>query len=357
MKILLLSDSLGAGGAQRQLCGLAVMLKNAGYEVCVVYYHGDDFYKEYLVKNEVSNNLLQDSKGVIKRICSVRKFIKSYAPQWVIAYLETPSLLASLSRISGINFRLLVSERNTTQRMMLKDRIRFFLYRWADSIVPNSYTQEQFLINRYKWMSSKMTTISNFVDLNHFNYIEKSRNDHPLIVVAATSWPPKNTIGFIEAVNILKNRDVKFRVQWFGYSSANQEYFNDAMSLIRQYRLNDYVELLPKTKEIKKAYSMCDYFCLPSFYEGVPNVIGEAMSTGRPIICSSVCDNTRFVHEGENGFLFDPNCPESLATAIESALAISDMRYLQMCKKSRDLAVKLLSKRAFLDKYIEILTK
>ena len=35
MKILLLSDSLGAGGAQRQLCGLAVMLKNIGYEVSV----------------------------------------------------------------------------------------------------------------------------------------------------------------------------------------------------------------------------------------------------------------------------------------------------------------------------------
>ncbi len=357
MKILLLSDSLGAGGAQRQLCGLAVMLKNIGYEVSVIYYHEDNFYKDYLVKNEIPNRLLQDSKGVISRICSVRKFIKGYGPKWVIAYQETPSLLALLSRVSGIKFRLLVSERNSTQRVTLKDKIRFFFYRWADSIVPNSYTQEKFLINRYKWMSRKLTTISNFVDLNHFNYIEKYRNNVPLIIIAASIWPPKNTIGFIEAVNILKIRDVRFRVKWYGYSSANQEYFNEAISLINLYGLNDYIELLPKTKEINKVYSECDYFCLPSFYEGVPNVIAEAMATGRPIICSSVCDNTRLVFERENGFLFNPHCPGSIATAIESALEISDTQYLKMCKKSRDLAEKLLSEQSFLEKYIEILTK
>ena len=250
-----------------------------------------------------------------------------------------------------------MSERNTTQRITLRDKLRFFLYRWADSIVPNSYTQTHFLVNRYKWMIRKLTTISNFVDLNHFNYIEKSRNEYPLITIAASIWPPKNTIGFIEAVSILKNKDLKFRVKWYGYSSANQEYFNDAISLINKYGLNDYVELLPKTKEINKAYSVSDYFCLPSFYEGVPNVIAEAMATGRPIICSSVCDNNRYVFEGENGFLFDPHNPESIATSIESALAISDIQYLQMCKKSREFAEKLLSEESFIDKYIEILTK
>ena len=44
-RILLFIDSLGAGGAQRQLVGLAVMLKRRGYAVKVVTYYDHPFYK------------------------------------------------------------------------------------------------------------------------------------------------------------------------------------------------------------------------------------------------------------------------------------------------------------------------
>ena len=44
MKVLCLIDGLGSGGAQRQLVGLASLLKKEGYDVLVVYYHGDHFF-------------------------------------------------------------------------------------------------------------------------------------------------------------------------------------------------------------------------------------------------------------------------------------------------------------------------
>ena len=47
MKLLLFIDNLGSGGAQRQLIGLAVMLKQYGYEVKVCTYYPHDFYKYY----------------------------------------------------------------------------------------------------------------------------------------------------------------------------------------------------------------------------------------------------------------------------------------------------------------------
>ena len=48
MKILLFTDSLGAGGAQRQLVGLAVLLKKKGLEVKVCTYYDIDIYQQYL---------------------------------------------------------------------------------------------------------------------------------------------------------------------------------------------------------------------------------------------------------------------------------------------------------------------
>ena len=48
MKVLCLIDGLGSGGAQRQLVGLASLLKKEGYDVLVVYYHGDHFFVPFL---------------------------------------------------------------------------------------------------------------------------------------------------------------------------------------------------------------------------------------------------------------------------------------------------------------------
>ena len=355
-KIILFTDSLGSGGAQRQLCGLAVMLKKLNYDVTVLTYHKNEFYKNYLDENCVRCVIIEDSsKCLLGRILSIREFLKKEIPDNVIAYLETPSLIASLIKLSGLKFKLIVSERNTTQKVIFRDRIRFLLYRFADSIVPNSYSQDAFLASRYKWMVRKIKTITNFVDLDTFSYNEHVRNKIPLIVIAASIWPSKNTLGFIEALRILSDCNLSFQVKWYGYSEANDSYFKQAQSKISEYGLNHMIELLPKTQNIRDVYRQSDYFCLPSFYEGVPNVIAEAMATGRPILCSKVCDNPRYVKEGVNGYLFDPNNPENIAEQILKGLSISDQEYSQMCQESRRRAEEMLSTDTFINKYIAVL--
>ena len=60
-KILLFTDSLGSGGAQRQLVGLAIMLKNAGYDSTVATYFNLDFYKKQLDDVGIRNVLVPDA--------------------------------------------------------------------------------------------------------------------------------------------------------------------------------------------------------------------------------------------------------------------------------------------------------
>ena len=354
-KLILFTDSLGPGGAQRQLCGLAVMLNQHNYDVVVLTYHSFDFYKSYLDENAVQNLIVGNGCGAVKRIQAIRRFLKKENPQWVIAYQEAPSQIASIIKATGLKFNLIVSERNTTQQVTFKDNLRFFLYRCADAVVPNSYSQEYILSSRYVWMREKLKTITNFVDLNSFSFNIHTRNDIPLIVTAASIWPPKNTLGLIEALRIISLQNVSFKFKWYGYSSAHDDYFKLVQSKIEEYGLNHYVELLPKTTNIAEEYRKCDYFCLPSFYEGVPNVIAEAMSTGRPILCSNVCDNPRYVIEGVNGYLFDPYNPEDIADKIIKGLSISDHEYSQMCKESRKRSEEMLSMDTFINKYIDII--
>lgn len=356
-KILLFTDSLGAGGAQRQLVGLAIFLKEKGYDVKVSTYHNIDFYKSILDEKHVANELIPEADNGKRRIWAVRNYFKKECPDCVIAYQETPSLVACVAKLLGSKFRLIVSERNTTQRVGINERIRFFLYHWSDAIVPNSYAQSEFLISHYPWMKSKLTTITNFVDLKRFDFSAKEKCQVPLIMVVASIWPPKNTLGLIQAVKLLKDKGNKFYVEWYGISEAYSEYLAKCKGLIVQLGVEDYIKLLPKSKQIQEKYKACDFFCLPSFYEGTPNVICEAMSCGRPVICSSVCDNPVYVAEDENGFLFDPRKTETIADAIERALKMTNCEYANFCENSRKKAESLLSENTFVDKYIKIIER
>lgn len=354
-KILLFTDSLGAGGAQRQLVGLAVLLKENNFQVKVCTYHKIDFYKNYLDVNNIENEVIPNAYSIPKRIWNIYMYFKHEKPDCVIAYQETPSLITCVCRLIGCKFKLVVSERNTTQKISYRDRIRFFLYRFANYIVPNSYTQGNFLMDKYPWMKSKIKIITNFVDLEIFNYTEKNVCKKPLIIIVASVWPPKNTKRFIKAIHLLKNKGVYFNVEWYGIDETNKIYYKECIELINEFDLTSIFKFYPKSKEIQNKYKVCDFFCLPSLYEGTPNVICEAMSVGRPIICSNVCDNSIYVEDCVNGFLFDPSNPNDIANAINKALLLNNTDYCRMCYFSRQKAESLFSRQTFINKYIELL--
>ncbi len=104
-------------------------------------------------------------------------------------------------------------------------------------------------------------------------------------------------------------------------------------------------------------YQKADVFCLPSFYEGFPNVICEAMACGKPVLASSVCDNTYLIEDGINGFLFNPFDSNSIAKAIKSLIELSQNERLEMGKRSRQIVENKTSQTKFLQKYIKLINQ
>jgi len=356
MKILCFTDCLGAGGAQRQLVGLASMLHQGGMEVKVCYYFDIPFYKDYLDEAGVPHELIPSASSHIKRIPAVTKYFHQEKPDWVIAYQGMPSFVATLAKIFDGRFRLIVSERNTTQHTGFNETIRFNSYRWVDYIVPNAYSQEKYIKNTFPFLSKKVVTIPNFVDLKYFvPPTTRIKNDIPEIIVAASIRQLKNTMGLIDAAAAMRDKGYKFHISWYGKAEQYKDYYVLCQKKIKQLGIDNYLELKEKTKQIKECYQNADYFCLPSFYEGTPNVICEAMACGLPVICSDVCDNSKYVIEGENGFLFNPKDTNSIVAAYERIHALNDIEYNQYGHRSRELAEQKLSKETFVRAYLRLI--
>ena len=357
-RVICLIDSLGAGGAQRQMVGLATFLKEKGYDVLVAIYHADKdelFYADNLLSAGVPYIFLKNAERNLTRPFYIARFISRYKPNVVISYLETPSICACIAKFFNRRHLLIVSERNTTQQTGLNEKIRFNLFRVADYVVPNAYAQEDYIKRTFSFLSNKLVTIPNFVDIERFYPNYHTRREIPEIAIVATIWASKNTLGFIDAVELLSKSNKPFHISWYGKDIANIDYYNACQQKIEEKRLSNYISLLEKTNKIADRYREADYFCLPSFYEGTPNVICEAMASGLPVACSDVCDNARYVAEGVNGFLFNPNNSESMAAAVEKMIGLSNDDYKAFSSKSRAIAEERLSKERFINDYIRII--
>lgn len=356
-KILCLIDSLGLGGAERQMIGLASFLQQKGYRVDLVTYYNCNFYFELGKQYGLQSKTLRVNNHYWSKLIAVRKQIKDAGGyDWVIAYKDGPSIISCLLKLFGEKYKLIVSERNTNQTISYKNKIKFFFYRFADYIVPNAYTQEKFIKLNFPKLSKRTITISNFTDTDFFVPGKHVLKDRLTIMTAARVAKQKNIINYLYAIKILKDKGINVKFDWFGDVQKGEEAYGEkVLFTLTELNLEDMITFHPATTDVLRYYQSCDIFCLPSIYEGFPNAICEAMSCGKPIICSRVCDNPFIVKENGNGLLFNPNDVDDMALQLEKICTMSANDLTIWGKNSRKIGEKLFSKDAFVAKYISLL--
>lgn len=352
-RILLITENLGSGGAERQLCGLAILLQNRGFEVKVVTYLQRQFYESYLIQHKVDYEFHGELINKYTRFFYLVKMLRKYKPDVVISYLPSVNMSMCLAKIF-YSCLLIVSERSHTMSFDWKTKLRYNLYRIADRVVPNSFSEAENICEHFPFLRRKIHAIPNFVDVEYFQPNSKRIiNEIPTFLCVARLIPSKNVLCLIDAVKLLVDRNIKLKFCWVG-KQYDKKYLSEVQNKIKQYNLENVFYLKDQTENILEEYQQADYFCLPSFYEGFPNVICEAMSCGLPVVCSRVCEIPNIVKDNENGFLFDPNDVDSIVGALKKVLLLSPAQRLEMGQRNRDKIVNNNSIDKFVDKYIEL---
>ena len=365
MKILCFIDSLGPGGAQRQLVTLALGLKKRGHQIRFLVYHQEDHFLPLLQGADISCQVIPLCSHM-QRAMAVRRILQEGWQDVVLAFLEAASLYAEWACIPKQRWGLVVGERSTNPDMNKGTSawLRQF-HRIADAVICNSYTNQLMLERVFPFLKRKLFVVYNTVDLKLFSSFSDELDAFSLhgiirpfrIVVVASYQELKNMMNVAKALCFLNEKQNMplIVVDWYGGMPANSAAFKQVKKFIDENELSKSLHLHAATRNIASEFSRADAVGLFSFYEGLPNVVCEGMACGKPILLSNVCDASNLVKVGTNGFLCDPSSPEDIADKIIRLVALSELERQQMGLESRRMAEQLFAEDVVIDRYELIL--
>jgi glycosyltransferase involved in cell wall biosynthesis len=361
MKLLFVIDNLGSGGAQRQMVNLGRGLQKRGHSVEFFVYYPADHYRHLLDQVGIPVHLHpKESRFSLAPLCALRRLVSRGKFDLVLSFLDTPNFYAEIAMLGCKDTRLVVSERfmYTSEKLPLSTWILQSLHRLADSITVNSHHQRTKMEQLFPWMTPKLRTIYNGVDLERFTPDQKLENSiiksHSLVAIS-TIVEKKNMLGLAKSLTICRDKyNLKPIIRWAGkqdHSKVGQKAFEETADFLHANELEDQWEWLGERFNIPELLRQHDALIHPSFYEGLPNVVCEALACGRPVLVSNVCDHSILVEDGVSGFLFDPHSPESIAEAIAKFYGTSHEQRQSMGESARIYAEKNLSIDSFVNNY------
>ncbi len=205
------------------------------------------------------------------------------------------------------------------------DRWRHIVaYRAAASqmthIVAVSHEVRNYFIRNRHIPPQKISTIHYGVDLNRFQKSGKTirkelgLSDQDVIIsVVGHLSDVKGHTFLLKASPFLIRKNSRVQLVFAGDGPEKASLEQEAKTL----GIREHVHFLGVRSDVPDILRSSDIFVLPSIYEGLPNVILEAMASGLPVVASRVGGIPEAVADGETGFLF----PAGDSTWLEQVLA------------------------------------
>ena len=138
----------------------------------------------------------------------------------------------------------------------------------------------------------------------------------------------KGHLVLLEAINNLVSKGIQLKLLLVGDGPLRSE----IESLIASLKLQDYVEITgwATNSEVRQHILDSQLMVLPSFAEGLPVVIMEALALGRPVISTYIAGIPELLDNQSCGWLVTPGSVEELTSTIQTALNLDRDRLEQM---------------------------
>jgi len=320
MDITLLAHLHGYGGAEKSIVLLANQLVKRGHKVTLVTvtvnnnkYKIDENVSIYFVPDEGKNKLAV----VCHRFSELRKYFKNHSCDLAISFWFQIGLFAMIiSKFEG--FKVIYSERGDpgdVEYSGLTGIIRTMLLPGFDGFVFQTKGARDFFSNRIK---NKSCVIHNAIMIDE-NVVDCSIKKEKYIVGMGRLHRQKNFRLLIDAFSLVQKEFADYKLIIYG----DGELRNSLQKLIDSYSLTDRIILAGNTNEPYKKMQEAMLFVLSSDFEGMPNVLMEAMALGLPVISTDCSPGgaAELIENNVNGLLVPCNNVELLAAAIRKLIS------------------------------------
>lgn len=270
-------------------------------------YHGIN-YKQINVQRNGTNPFKD-----INTLSNLYKFMKKERPDKIFTYQAKSIIYGNIAaRVSGITeiYSLIAGlgsifrgsgVKNTVLKHIMK--FQFWLACKCSSKVffQNPDDMEEFVQNGL--VSNAKCVIINGSGVNLDKFKPVSLPLTPTFLFIGRLIKDKGIIEFLEACKELKGMFPQVKCLVVGPYDTNPSALTP--SELSPYIENKIIEYFGEQEDVREFISKCNVFVLPSYHEGTPKTVLEAMAMGRPIITTNAPGCKQTIIDKSNGFLVE----------------------------------------------------
>lgn len=255
-----------------------------------------------------------------------------------------------VNAISGLGYSF-IGRQNIFQKILLILMSFGFNYHKANFIFQNPDDQSYYNNLGYLKKGNNVIIKGSGVDVNEFAYKEPIQKNKLIVILPARMLFDKGIKEYSEAAKSIQHK-------WFGKAAffyvGGVDLDNPAGATEEQLSkllVNDYILWIGHKKSMLDSLIHSDIVCLPSYREGLPKALIEAMAIGRPIITTDAPGCRECVVDGFNGFKIPIYDTLKLAEKLDLLLCDEKLRIsmgINSRKKMEDeLALKIILGQTF----------
>jgi glycosyltransferase involved in cell wall biosynthesis len=344
MRIMLLSTSMGMGGADKQLLCAARELRSRGYEVLIISLTslgpmGLEARSAGIPTESLEMRRgMPDPRGLVRLV----RLVRGWRPDVLHSHMVHANLMARVLRLF-VRVPAMVS---TIHNIYEGGALLMAAYRLTNNLVDQMTIISEAAADRFVSEGivprELLRLIPNGVDVDHFQNVpasaraslRRSLGLEPGFVWLAVGRfeTAKDYPNMLRGFAKVREQQPEAVLLLAGSGSLQEETEALAQTLI----VGTGVRFLGAWNDVRELMSAADGYVMSSAWEGMPVVLLEAAAAGLPIVATSVGGNHEVVRDQESGFLVPPRDSDALGQAMLRLMGASEAQRRSMGERGRE---------------------
>lgn len=321
-KLIIFIGTLQSGGAERVVSEISAMYADHFKEIVLLTYYDSPIF--YRIDSRIRLECIEartKTRNRVKNAFWMRKFVQHEKPDVFLSFMISLNLF-SIWSLAFVKKHLVVCERNDPSKIgsRLMRKFRNFSYHFCDRIEVQTLNGKKYFS---KSIQEKITIIANpnHITLEQRNEVLRTPKENRIANVGRLIQQKNYPLLINSFADVLKYYP-EYKLDLYG----DGEDRNELQNLVNSLGIDKSVVFHGVIPNAYMKLGSAKVYVLPSYIEGMPNALMEAMAVGMPCVATDVSGVRDIITDGENGFIVTVNDKESMVDRIKKLIESDILR-------------------------------